>query len=228
MGYLIHALIAGSATVLGGLLPLYTDIGKTLIRYLLGFAAGAMISTALVAMLPAAAMPGDALLPGVGFFLLYLIEKGVRIHACGERECEVHSVDLASLAGVSIESLVVGAAIALGFKVSPLLGLAVTFAAVAHGLPRGFSTALLTRGAGHAQKGSLLALAIDGALTPLGAFLAWSLQLPAGGLLAFIAGGFIYMGASDLLPGAHERFNLKVVLLVLLGALVPLSIAWGW
>src|SRR3989304_5195164 len=36
-------------------------------------------------------------------------------------------------------------------------------------------------------------------------------------MLAFIAGDFIYIGAGDLLPEAHRRFNWKVILAVLAG-----------
>jgi peptide/nickel transport system substrate-binding protein len=40
-------------------------------------------------------------------------------------------------------------------------------------------------------------------------------------VLALAAGTFLYVGASDLLPEAHRRFNLKVVGSVIGGALVP-------
>ncbi|MCH7915270.1 MAG: hypothetical protein IH856_19935 [Deltaproteobacteria bacterium] len=36
-------------------------------------------------------------------------------------------------------------------------------------------------------------------------------------MLAFIAGDFIYIGAGDLLPEAHRRFNWKVILSVIAG-----------
>ena len=63
-----------------------------------------------------------------------------------------------------------------------------------------------------------LALGFAGLLYPLGAILA---ELMSPGfqqkMLAFIAGDFIYIGAGDLLPEAHRRFNWKVILLVLVG-----------
>ena len=36
-------------------------------------------------------------------------------------------------------------------------------------------------------------------------------------VLAFIAGDFIYIGASDLLPEAHRKFNWKVIVSVVGG-----------
>ena len=73
----------------------------------------------------------------------------------------------------------------------------------------------------------MLALALAGLLYPLGALLAGF--LPGVFLqkaLAFIAGDFIYIGASDLLPEAHRRFNWKVILSVVggMGLMVVLRV----
>lgn len=38
--------------------------------------------------------------------------------------------------------------------------------------------------------------------------------------LAFTAGAFLYVGAVDLLPEIHKRFNWKVISSVMLGVLV--------
>ena len=63
-----------------------------------------------------------------------------------------------------------------------------------------------------------MTLGFAGLLYPLGALLAGF--IPSGfqqKMLAFVAGDFIYIGAGDLLPEAHRRFNWKVILLVILG-----------
>ena len=57
-----------------------------------------------------------------------------------------------------------------------------------------------------------------GFLYPLGALLAgWMSPGFQEKMLAFVAGDFLYIGAGDLLPEAHRRFNWKVILLVLVG-----------
>ena len=63
-----------------------------------------------------------------------------------------------------------------------------------------------------------LTLGLAGLLYPLGALLA-GLMPPEfqQKMLAFVAGDFIYIGAGDLLPEAHRRFNWKVILLVIVG-----------
>jgi len=68
----------------------------------------------------------------------------------------------------------------------------------------------------------VVALAVDAGFTPLGALLAGFFGAPGvlSLLVAFAAGTFLYIGAGDLLPEAHKRFNLQVVGMVLLGAIV--------
>ena len=67
----------------------------------------------------------------------------------------------------------------------------------------------------------IVALAVDAFFTPLGVLLAPLFpmsSLPI--ILAFAAGTFLYVGASDLLPEAHKKFNIYVVASVVLGAVV--------
>jgi zinc and cadmium transporter len=64
----------------------------------------------------------------------------------------------------------------------------------------------------------LLALGLAGLLYPVGALLAGFIPPEfQQKMLAFIAGDFIYIGAGDLLPEAHRRFNWKVILSVIVG-----------
>lgn len=52
--YLAYAFIASISSVVGGLLPIYTGIKHIRTNYLIGFAAGVLISTAVFEMLPEA------------------------------------------------------------------------------------------------------------------------------------------------------------------------------
>jgi zinc and cadmium transporter len=65
---------------------------------------------------------------------------------------------------------------------------------------------------------------VDAGFAPLGVLLAGF--IPSSGfewLIGLTAGVFLYVGASDLLPDAHRRFNLRVVLSTLAGGgLIPL------
>lgn len=221
MDYLTYALIAALATILGGLLPMYTRIKRIKLSYLIGFASGVLISTAFFEMIPE--IGGEVFALGIGFFSLYFIEKLLMIHACGEKECKTHSIGWISVSGIGVHSLIDGVAIATGYAINPILGLVVALAVIVHEIPEGFSTTVIMKSAKYKNNKILLTLSIVGFLTPIGALLSgiippWLFK----SVLAFSAGTFIYIGASDLLPEAHKRFDLKVILSVLLGAaLIP-------
>ena len=222
MSALLLSLVVAVATLASGLLPLASRMRAVEMRYLVGFASGAMVSIAIFDMMPEMAMRSP--LPmALGFFAIYLIEKLVLIHACGEAECESHTVGGVALIGIAAESLIDGAAIAAGYAVSPRLGLGIAGAIFVHEMPRGFTTTVIMRQAKYGLGPTLAALLVDALFTPVGAILAGLVPTMAfGDLIGFAAGTFLYVGASDLLPEAHRRFNLRVVASVLVGAtLIP-------
>lgn len=225
MIYLIYAIIATIASIFGGLLPLYTKIRNIKTHYLIGFAAGVLISTAMFEMLPEALSvigPSEFALPiALGFFSLYIVEKVAMIHACKEMGCEIHQVGWVGMIGLGLESLLDGIAIAIGYLSNPVLGLIIALAVIVHELPVGFSTSVIMRASGYSVNKSLLALIITSVLTVVGAVI--SPVFPSrlfGPILAFTAGTFLYIGASDMLPEAHQTIEWAVVAMVLAGALL--------
>ena len=216
----IVALITSVATFLGGLLPFTKIFKKIDVRYLVGFASGAMISIAFFDLLPEAGINYPIAI-AAGFFLVYLVEKIVLIHACREHECEIHPTGWPALIGIATESLADGLVIATGYIINPILGITIAAAVLVHEIPRGFSTSIIMKSAKKTNKETLIALSIDAFFTPIGVLLAPLFPksfLPI--ILAFAAGTFLYVGASDLLPEAHKRFNIYVVLSVILGAVI--------
>ncbi|MBI4302185.1 MAG: ZIP family metal transporter [Chloroflexi bacterium] len=215
-----YALFTSLATVAGGLLPLYTWVKRFETRYLEAFAAGAMVAIAFFEMIPEMG-EGNAWVLASGFFTVYIISMLVTFHACGYEECDIRSVGWTAVIGIAIESLVDGVAIGVGYAVEPSLGLIIAGAVFIHEAPRGFTTAVVMKGSQYRQRWVLGALAIDAGFTPLGAIFANVFPqslLPA--LIAFAAGTFIYVGASDLLPDAHRRLNFRVIGSLLGGAAI--------
>ncbi|MFQ5800580.1 MAG: ZIP family metal transporter, partial [Candidatus Hydrothermarchaeales archaeon] len=223
----LYALIATLSSILGGLLPLYTKVKNIKNQYLIAFASGVLISTALFEILPEALLGipdmNFALPLSMGFFSLYVVEKVAMIHACKETECDLHHAGWVGMIGLGLESLLDGIAIAIGYFTNPVLGVFIAFAVVVHELPVGFSTSVIMRTSGYAVNQSLVALVATSLLTVVGAVV--SRVFPAqlfGQILAFTAGTFLYIGASDLLPEAHRSVNWTVVGTVLAGAaLIP-------
>jgi zinc transporter ZupT len=225
MTHIEYALIATFSSIFGGILPLYTRVRDVRTQYLVGFAAGVLISTALFEILPEAILAVDPASFGfplfLGFFSLYMVEKVAMIHACTEMGCDIHEAGWVGLIGLGLESLLDGIAIAIGYLTSPVLGLFIALAVIIHELPVGFSTSIIMRSSGYDTNKSFFALVITSFLTVGGAMI--SQLFPAqlfGPILAFTAGTFIYIGASDLLPEAHKSVDWTVVFTVITGALL--------
>jgi zinc transporter ZupT len=217
---MLYALITSTATLVGGAAPMYTGLRRVEQRYLVAFAGGAMVSIALYDLIPSLTSPNAPAL-FLGFFAIYLLEKLVMIHTCGEIECETHTMGWPAMIGIAAESLLDGLAIAVGFQVEPTLGLLIALAVFVHEVPRGLATTVIMQEAGYGRIKIWLALLVDAGFAPLGVLLA--VWLPASAfepLVGFTAGVFLYVGASDLLPEAHRRFNSRVVLATIGGALL--------
>lgn len=209
---ILYAFVAGSFDLLAGWFALDCKSDRIQPRYVIAFAAGALLAAAFLHILPEANLQSNAFLLTVGFMTFYVLEKMMMIHACGEEECDTHQIGPIAVLGMALDNIIDGAGMVVGYRISPVLGLAITFAVVLHEIPQGMSSALIMREAGWRRRRILLALGVAGALYPLGALLAG--LIPAGfqqRMLAFIAGAFIYIGAGDLLPEAHRRFNWKVI-----------------
>jgi len=224
MIYVIYALIASISLIVGGLLPIYTGLKHINTNYLIGFAAGVLISTAIFDMLPEALLKSGIKIINplaVGFFSLYLLEKSVMIHACKETEYDIHTAGWVGMIGLGLHSMLDGIAIAVGYITSPALGMIVAFAVAVHKLPVGVSTTAISRYSDFDRKNTLLALFIISSLTVFGALIAGFFpQAYFGDILAFNVGSFIYIGASDLLPHASERVDWLVVVSVMSGAII--------
>ena len=228
--YVLYAFIASISSVIGGLSPIYSRLKHIRTNYLIGFAAGVLISTAVFEMLPEAILESNVGIVNplaLGFFSLYLIEKSVMIHACKETECDVHTSGRVGMIGLGLESLFDGIAIAIGYITQPALGLIIAFAVAVHELPVGFSTSVIMMRSNYDRKNTLIALFVTSFLTVAGALIAGFFPKEYfGHILAFTAGTFIYIGASDLLPHAHERVDWIVVVSVISGAAVVPLMEW--
>lgn len=221
----LYALITSAATIVGGILPMYTRFKLIEQRYLVGFAGGATVAIALFDLIPEM-KTHNAFALLLGFFSIYLLEKVILVHSCVEEECETHVIGGTALIGIAAESLMDGLAIATGFRVNPGLGFLIALAVFIHEIPRGITTSIIMRQAGYNQAKIWGALAIDAGFAPLGVLI--SGLVPASAfdpLIGFTAGIFLYIGASDLLPEAHRRFNIRVVFSTMLGAVAIPTLA---
>ncbi len=220
---IILALIATIVDILSGFLILNSRVSKIDIRYIVGFASGVVISASFFELIPESNITENAHYLALGFFIFYLIEKIVMLHSCGEGECESHNMGWIASIGMASDNIVDGVGIAVGYMTDPALGVMIAIAVIAHEIPQGITTAMLMRNSGFNMPEVFGVLTFAGAMYPAGVLLSNSIpQALYEGIIAFVAGSFLYIGAGDLLSEAHKRFNIKVVFSVILGALLPL------
>ncbi len=226
---LIVGIATGLATLCGGLIA----IGfRSRLSALAAIGAGAVISIALVDLLPEALTLGRNVYSAQGLllltlsgFILYMLVDRLKKSASGKSPV-ARALGPASLV---LHSLMDGLGIGLAFGVSLSVGLTVAAAVLAHDLLDGSNTVTLSV-SGH--PGVLRAwgwLVLD-ALAPLAGIMVSRLIAPPPNalppVLAFFAGLFLFIGAGELLPRSRSDASgpLNSVLTVL-GAAFVTSVA---
>ena len=235
----IVATLIVSAISLVGIVFAFTRWTARLEFLSLSFAAGVLLASTFLKVLPEAAKVSPAgapfsacLVAIVGFFFLERYLHGFHEHE------EMH--DVASryliLIGDGLHNFIDGIAIAASFAVSPAVGVATTMAVAAHEIPQEIADygILITGGFSHRTALALNFLSSLSALAGAAAcflFEAWFLS-HLGWFLAATGGMFIYIAGSDLIPQLHHSkwrgswlgvlpFLAGIALIALLVALVP-------
>jgi zinc transporter ZupT len=185
------------------------------LHVLLGFSSGAVIAVSLFNLLPTvfALSGGRAHMPLVaaGFLAFFGLGRYTAMHRTHEHALTATSYEqqLGVLAadGLCLHSFLDGVAIGAGFQTSIKLGLLIAFGIIAHDLSDGLNTVAVVLAHGNPRRRALFWLTVDMLAPVIGA--ASTLLVNLNGLLpwvlAFFAGSFVYIGASDLLPEAKEH-----------------------
>jgi zinc transporter ZupT len=215
---LIFGIITFFSTVLGGL---FTVRYRANIGLLAGFASGVLISVPLFDLLPVtlnlAAKTGVPIVNvmyvvAIGFIFLYVLERYVSVYRARRTGASFNTrPPIGGLFGtteLSVHSFMDGIAIGVSFQIDFHAGIIVALAVICHDFSDGLNSITIMLDSGNTLKTSMRMLLLD-ALTPiLGIVFTLFISIPGHYLillLPFFAGGFLYLGASDLLPGTHER-----------------------
>lgn len=188
---------------------------------------GVVVAVALFDVLPEAVDTVDdgrrvGLLVGAGFLVFFLAHRLLVLHhrdpAAVARSHE--HVGALGAAGLSLHSFVDGLGIGLAFNLSTAAGVLVFLAVVSHDFADGLNTVGFVLRQGGTPERARLWLSIDAVAPLAGALVGSALDVSErslGQLLAVYVGFFLYMGATDLLPEAHEHPSWRRVGLTLLG-----------
>jgi len=214
---ILLAIITCFSTLLGGS---FAARRRKNIGILGAFAAGVLITTSLLDLLPQTfrlATSVNVLLEDVmaltvvGFLFLYIISRLITAHVFKDGEYTEARHPLGGLfatSELSVHSFIDGLAIGFGFEADIHVGIIIAIAVICHDFTDGLSTVTVMLNSGNSLKNSLRMLFLDAIAPVLGAvatiFVAVQ-QYYIVLFLPFFAGGFLYLGASDLLPEAHEK-----------------------
>ncbi len=200
------------STGLGGMAALRF---RDRLHLLLGFSSGAVIAVALFDILPEvfALGGGSSYMPfaAVGFLAFFGLERYTSLHRSREHvhTAAAHEQELGALsaAGLTFHSFLDGVAIGVGFQTSAKIGLLIALGIIVHDLSDGLNTVTVVLAHGNPYKRAMSWLVADMSAPVLGAATALVINLHGllPWLLAFFAGSFLYIGASDLLPEAKEH-----------------------
>ena len=229
------------ATLLGGLLSMVAAAGlafrlsRKATTTLVAFAAGVMLSSALLEILPEAfaslAQHTDAaenaghghdtpaatlftvLLAGLlGFFALERLALWRHSHAGYDAAVGDHQAEVAApliLLGDAFHNFVDGLLIAAAFLADPMLGVTTTLAVVAHEIPQELGDFVLLLNAGWSRRKAFLANAASSLTSVLGGLLGYFAMDGAEHILPYVltiaAASFIYIAVADLLPLLHRQ-----------------------
>jgi len=235
LGQILLATFLGSVVSLGGgvLLLWREQLAKRFALTLVGFAAGSLMAASFFELIPDVLEIREVSYQSLAFALIsgilifFLFEKFLKWYHCHDQEkCDYHTFSGAVLFGDALHNFVDGISIALSFLLSPAAGVTTAIAVFAHEIPQEIGDFGVLLHAGY-SRARVFWYNVLTALTALGgAVLGYLLPLSSlliGILLAFIAGSFLYIAVSDLLPELRHRTS-KVegehILSIILGVLM--------
>jgi zinc transporter ZupT len=169
-------------------------------------------------------------LVGAGFLGWFLIERLLVLHhRDAPEEARAHErVGALGAFGLSIHSFIDGLGIGLAFGLDTTTGVLVFIAVAAHDFADGLNTVSFVLSQSGDRSLAIRWLRIDAIAPLLGAIVGSSLDVSEqflGHVLALYAGFFIYLGATDLLPEAHQHASWTRVGLTIVGFALIFAVA---
>ncbi|HRS42816.1 MAG TPA: ZIP family metal transporter [Candidatus Diapherotrites archaeon] len=231
---LISILIISTISIIG-ITVFFTNEKKlpNILLFLISFSAGALLGDAFIHLLPEAMDSGINYVPIAvisGILAFFVLEKFVQWRHCHQPTSKEHPHPLATmnLVGDAFHNFLDGVIIATSYVVSIPLGIATTVAVLLHEIPQEIGDFGVLVYAGYSKKKALLMNFII-SLTALlggivGLLLSKSITSFSGIMIAFTAGGFIYIATADLIPEMKKDTNFKKTSIQLIGLLLGIGI----
>lgn len=234
----VVALIAVGSTLAGGLLAVRSGDRMHLV---LGFSGGLLLGLVAFDLLPEvfgqagseiAGLPFSALALVIGFMSLHIVERAFGQHEpidsdFGHRHEHRATTGAIGAAALAVHVFLDGVAIAVAFRLSAALGLAVTVAVLGHAFSDGLNTVALINGSGDLRRRAMQLLGLDAVARVSGALVGSIVTLSEDFVdvyLAAFAGALIYLATSHILPEAHSHHPSRITLLTTVAGLAVMML----
>lgn len=236
LAYIILSTVAIALIAFIGIFTLAMNekLLNKILLILISLSAGVLMGGAFLHLLPEAVESSngaDSLaFVLVGFILFFIIEKVLHWRHCHNGKCDVHTFHYMNLIGDSVHNFIDGMIIAASFIISIPLGITSTVAIAAHEIPQEIGDfGVLIYGGFEKKKAIMLNFAV--ALTVIfgglvGYFFTKNVEPAVMFLISFAAGGFIYIGATDLIPEIKKELNIKKSMLTIFVFICGILIMW--
>lgn len=227
--YIFLAALAESIISFSGVLIAFGHPAfvKAFAHRILGFAIGALIGVAFFDIIPEAieniGVESSLLMVVLGILIFFAAEKLLRWYHHHGHDHEVRPYATLILMGDAVHNFIDGVAIAASFLISVPLGVATTAAVLIHEIPQEIADfAVLLKG-GYSRSKAFLYNFLISLTTLVGAVLSWALGGYIATLLPYVlgvvAGNFVYLALSDLIPETHEEsgfghFLMQLILMI--------------
>ncbi len=185
---------------------------------LIGFSAGGLIGGAFLHLLPEALEQSrdTAIFIYVilGFISFFILERYLHWRHCHkEGRCDIHAFTYLNLIGDGIHNLGDGLIIGSSFTLNAEFGIITTLVIIFHEIPQEIGDFGVLVYGGFSRAKALFYNYISSITCILGTVIGYAISAKISGfskfLWPFIAGGFIYIAACDLIPELHKEPNPK-------------------
>jgi zinc and cadmium transporter len=185
---------------------------------LIGFSAGGLIGGAFLHLLPEAIEQTKDQIIFIyiilGFASFFILERYLHWRHCHqEGACDVHAFTYLNLIGDGVHNFTDGLVIGSSFVVNIYFGIITTLVIIFHEIPQEIGDFAVLVYGGFGKVKALFYNYISSLTCILGTIIGYALSTRVGGfcvfLYPFIAGGFIYVAACDLIPELHKESDVN-------------------
>ncbi len=209
---------------------------KSILTYLVAFAAGALLGDAFIHLLPEVVEEMGfglevSLSVMAGILTLFIVEKVIHWRHCHIPEeahmHHAHPFAIVNLFGDAVHNFIDGMVIAAAYLVSFPVGLATTVAVILHEIPQEIGDFGILVHGGFTVSRALLFNLLTAVTAIIGAgivlYFGSAFQDSVTWLVPFAAGNFIYIAAADLIPELHKEVKWNKSVLQLLAVLAGIG-----